>query len=172
VATGPANWGYFKSETGCSVMSSFESMSGTLSDEHWALQSAPMHERNYPCSNIVWSYFGEQHNLSLVGETAFQRQLYLCLLGAGLQRYVRTYSHITLCVIPPSSLTHHHFICHTAIIPSCVILPPRLTHQESRCGELAVYEYLGLANVAVERDMADWGMGESGGTVERVCCSL
>jgi hypothetical protein len=48
VRTGPGNWGFFKSETGCSVMSSFESMSGTLSPENWALQSPPMHERNYP----------------------------------------------------------------------------------------------------------------------------
>jgi len=83
---GPTVGGYFKSETGCSVMSSFESMSATLSPAHWSLHSDPMHECNYPCDPIIYSYFGQDVNLTHVGVRAFQKQLYLCLLGAGLQR--------------------------------------------------------------------------------------
>ena len=44
--TGTSISGYFVSETGATTMSSFESMSATLSPEHWALHSAPMRERN------------------------------------------------------------------------------------------------------------------------------
>ena len=77
--------GYFRTETGCSVLSSFESMSATLSTDNWGMHAAPFHERNYPCDPIVLSYFGKI-NLDLYGEKSFKKQLYLCILGQGLQR--------------------------------------------------------------------------------------
>jgi beta-mannosidase len=46
--TGPSQPGYFVSESGATVMSSFESMSATLSKENWGVHSAPFYERNYP----------------------------------------------------------------------------------------------------------------------------
>jgi len=50
------------------------------------MHSAPFHERNYPGDPIVLSYFGVNRNLSLSGEAAFKAQMYLNMLGAGLQR--------------------------------------------------------------------------------------
>eukprot|EP00051_Salpingoeca_urceolata_P023405 m.396250 g.396250 ORF g.396250 m.396250 type:complete len:1245 (+) comp20102_c1_seq16:524-4258(+) len=85
-ATGAAQPGFFKSETGCSVMSSFESMSATLSPEHWSLHASPMHERNYPADPIVWSYFGKGIRLNATGAAPFKRQLYFSMLGAAIQR--------------------------------------------------------------------------------------
>lgn len=91
----------FVSEFGCNGMSSFESMSSTLSSNHWSLHGGtkpdvclpgferkcsgnnPMAERNYPCDNIIDVYFGKQ-NLDEVGEYAFKKQLYLCMLGQAL----------------------------------------------------------------------------------------
>lgn len=83
--TGPAVGGYFRSETGCSVMSSFESMSGTLTPNNYGLHTPPFHQRNYPCDNIIESYFGTQ-NFTVVGEEPFKRVLYLCMLAQGIQR--------------------------------------------------------------------------------------
>lgn len=77
--------GYFRTETGCSVLSSFESMSATLSKDNWGMHASPFHERNYPCDPIVLSYFGKI-NLDLYGEKSFKKQLYLCIIGQGLQR--------------------------------------------------------------------------------------
>ena len=77
--------GYFRTETGCSVLSSFESMSPTLSESNWGIHSAPFHERNYPCDPIILSYFGAI-NLNLTGADSFKKQLYLCMLGQGIQR--------------------------------------------------------------------------------------
>lgn len=83
---GAAVEGYMRTETGCSVLSSFESMSGTLDEADWSMHSAPMHERNYPCDPIVWSYFGREVDLDATGAAAFQKQLYFCMLGQALQR--------------------------------------------------------------------------------------
>ena len=93
---------HFASEFGCSTMSSFESMAPTLHPSHWGLHGgAPadeclpgfsktcsgdnvMAQRNYPCDNIIAVYFGSKHNLSEVGEEAFKKQLYLCMIGQAL----------------------------------------------------------------------------------------
>jgi hypothetical protein len=40
---------YMRTETGCSVLSSFESMTGTLDESDWSMHSDPMHERNCMC---------------------------------------------------------------------------------------------------------------------------
>ena len=82
---GPTEPGYFRTETDCSFLSSFESMSATLSADNWGMHASPFHERDYPCDPIVLSYFGKI-NLDLYGEQSFKKQLYLCILGQGLQR--------------------------------------------------------------------------------------
>lgn len=81
--TGPYVGGYYASEFGCVAMSSFESMSPTLSPDHWSLHAPPMYQRNYPCDNVILEYFGAQ-NLNLTGTVIFQKQLYQCLVGQAL----------------------------------------------------------------------------------------
>jgi len=76
--------GTFASEFGCVAMSSFESMSKTLTGpKDWSLHSPPMKQRNYPCDNIIIVYWGQQ-NFSEYGEQAFKKQLYQCLIGQAL----------------------------------------------------------------------------------------
>jgi hypothetical protein len=82
--TGQTVPGYFVSETGATTMSSFESMSATLSEEHWGLHSPPFHERNYPCEAWIYSYF-RIIDLNQTGAEAFQRQLYYCMFGQALR---------------------------------------------------------------------------------------
>ena len=65
-------------------MSSFESMSATLSKENWGLHSAPFHERNYPCEEWIYSYF-KLIDLSKTGTAALQQQLYFCMFGQALR---------------------------------------------------------------------------------------
>jgi len=44
-----------------------------------------MAERNYPCDNLVIVYFGgTQADLDAVGESAFKKQLFQCLIGQAL----------------------------------------------------------------------------------------
>eukprot|EP00055_Hartaetosiga_balthica_P010760 m.47003 g.47003 ORF g.47003 m.47003 type:complete len:1028 (-) comp7303_c0_seq1:128-3211(-) len=102
VKTGPEYYNVFASEFGCVVMSSFESMSPTLSPDHWSVHggSPPdtctggfakeckgdnvMAQRNYPCDSIIFVYFG-QYDLDPVGENAFKKQLYHCMIGQALE---------------------------------------------------------------------------------------
>jgi beta-mannosidase len=92
------------SEFGASVMSSFESMSGTISSESWGLHGGfppdtcenvigaknkcqgnnTMAERNYPCETHIVAYFGNHTSLDGVGEPAFQMQLYQCMMAQSL----------------------------------------------------------------------------------------
>ena len=95
---------FFASEFGCVVMSSFESMSPTLDPAHWGLHggSPPdtctggfnsdckgnnvMAQRNYPCDSVVDAYFNvDAHYYADVGEEAFKRQLFHCMLGQALE---------------------------------------------------------------------------------------
>lgn len=85
-------------------MSSFESMSPTISPDYWSLHggnvnpdnctiifenyndcsgSNVMSQRNYPCDNLIELYFGSI-NLSEIGENAFRHQLYLCMISQTL----------------------------------------------------------------------------------------
>ena len=113
---------YAKTETGCSSLSSFESMAATLKPSEygihtdretycisccpsvskatelrctvvqssmwlWLCPSSAFHERNYPGDPLIVSYFGlKETDLDAVGVESFQRQLYLNMLAAGLQR--------------------------------------------------------------------------------------
>ena len=90
----------FTSELGAVAWSSWESMSTVFAPEHWSLHggSAPdnctngmcqggnvVAQRNYPCDSIVLTYWGgSQAELDEVGEAAFKRQLYHCLIGSAL----------------------------------------------------------------------------------------
>lgn len=82
-ATGAVVPGYFVSETGATTMSSFESMSATLSEDNWGLHSPPMFERNYACDRWIYSFF-RLINLNETGAPAMQRQIYFCLFGQAL----------------------------------------------------------------------------------------
>ena len=77
--------GYFKSETGCTSMSSFESMSATLSPNEFGVNTAPFRERNYAANSLILSYFGPR-NMSSIGVQALQAQTYLSMLAASLER--------------------------------------------------------------------------------------
>jgi len=95
----------FASEFGSSTMSSFESMTGTITPKHWSLHGGSdpdecihdhgnfnkcdgtniMAERNYPCDSHIKAYFGvEENKLSQIGEAAFSMQLYMCLIAQTL----------------------------------------------------------------------------------------
>lgn len=78
--TGVAEPGYFVSESGATSMSSFESMSATLSEENWGVHALPFHERNYPCEEWIYSYF-KLIDLNRTGAAALQQQLYFCMFG-------------------------------------------------------------------------------------------
>ena len=67
---GPAKRGYMRTETGATTMSSFESMSATLAEDQWGLESESMRERNYPCHSHILSYFSGDNrmDLSSIGE--------------------------------------------------------------------------------------------------------
>ena len=84
-------------------MSSWESMSATLKPEHWGLHGGmpadncsgglpnaghrctggnPMSQRNYPCDSLIVAYFDTSSaDLDAVGESAFKKQLWLCMAG-------------------------------------------------------------------------------------------
>lgn len=64
---GPARAGYMRTETGATTMSSFESMSATLSTDQWGLESESMRERNYPCHSHILSYFSDNNRMDLSG---------------------------------------------------------------------------------------------------------
>eukprot|EP00045_Choanoeca_perplexa_P014478 m.170416 g.170416 ORF g.170416 m.170416 type:complete len:997 (-) comp16688_c0_seq4:1727-4717(-) len=101
--TGPQYNNVFASEFGCIVMSSFESMSATLRLRHWGLHGGEaadnctggftsvctgnntMAQRNYPCDNVIYAYFGLHQDLNVVGEAAFKKQLYQCMIGQALE---------------------------------------------------------------------------------------
>jgi len=94
----------FTSEFGTVTWSSFESMSGTLTQAHWSLHGGvapdkctgswandctgnnPLAQRNYPCDSIYGSYYGVASikELDQTGEPAFKRQLFKCLIGSAL----------------------------------------------------------------------------------------
>lgn len=85
---GPAQTGYMRTETGMTSMSSFESMSAMLPQSQWGLETESLHERNYPCHSSIQSFFSAGANMSLsgIGESAFKKQLYLCMLAQAIER--------------------------------------------------------------------------------------
>jgi beta-mannosidase len=105
VDVGIAYRNQFSSEFGSSVMSSFESMSGSLSEPYWSIHGGSaadnctddhgnynncvgtnvMAERNYPCDTHIFAYFGiNEDALDEVGKYALQKQLYMCLIAQTL----------------------------------------------------------------------------------------
>ena len=75
-----------KTETGCSVLQSFESLAGTLAPSEYGIHSSPFHERNYPGDPLILSYYGAKRDLDRVGADALKEECYLNMLAAGLQR--------------------------------------------------------------------------------------
>jgi hypothetical protein len=96
----------FASEFGCSVFSSFESMTATLAPNHWGPHAGlpgdnctkgfennctapnggvlnPMSERNYPCDNIITVYFNAW-NFDAVGEFTMKKATWQCMIGQAL----------------------------------------------------------------------------------------
>ena len=82
----PSQPGYFKSETGCTSMSSFESMSATLKPSEYGVNTEPFRERNYAANSLILSYFGAHRDMGAVGVKALQSQTYLSMLAAALER--------------------------------------------------------------------------------------
>ena len=94
----------YASEFGTGGSSSFESMSGTLSPQHWGLHGGmpadnctkphqclgehactgdnPMTQRNYGCEGQIRMYWGSNTTVDIdgVGEAAFKGQTYQCQL--------------------------------------------------------------------------------------------
>ena len=79
--------GTFATEFGCSVFSSFESMSATLPEPSWSPHSSIMFQRNYACDSIIDVYFGKQPDLNTtVGSVAVLRKTsYMCMVGQALE---------------------------------------------------------------------------------------
>ena len=101
---GVAEKNIYASEFGTGGSSSFESMSGTLSPQHWGLHGGaapdvctgwaqclgehnctghnPMAQRNYGCDGQIHLFFGNHTKVDLnaTGEAAFKGQLYQCQL--------------------------------------------------------------------------------------------
>jgi hypothetical protein len=78
--------GYFKSETGCTSLSSYESMAATLTPTEYGVNTEPFRERNYASNSLILSYFGAHRDMSAVGVEALQSQTYLSMLAASLER--------------------------------------------------------------------------------------
>jgi beta-mannosidase len=78
-------------------------MASTMSPDFWGIQGGQNHDnctivfenlndcggtnvmaqRNYPCDNMIQAFFGDV-DLSRVGENAFRRQLYLCMISQSI----------------------------------------------------------------------------------------
>ena len=106
--TGVGARNVYASEFGTTGSSSFESMSATLSEQHWGLHGGmaadtcdkdqpgnetcvgehickgnnPMTQRNYGCDGAILLFFGNRTTVDLnaTGEAAFKGQLYQCQL--------------------------------------------------------------------------------------------
>jgi beta-galactosidase/beta-glucuronidase len=78
--------GTFASEFGASAWSSFESVSPTLSPDHWNLHAAPMYERNYAADNEIVAYFPVNWptDFETASEFNLKKQLYLAMIAQAL----------------------------------------------------------------------------------------
>ena len=106
--TGISQHSVFASEFGGVVMTSFESIKGTLDSSHWAMFAGQpsgacrttgdqrhtcdsdnvMQTRNYGCQSMLSKMFGykavTQQALNTTGEAEFKKSLYLCMLAQAL----------------------------------------------------------------------------------------
>jgi len=78
--------GTFASEFGASAWSSFESVSPTLSPDHWNLHALPMYERNYAADNEIVAYFPVHWptDFETSSEYDLKKQLYLAMVSQAL----------------------------------------------------------------------------------------
>lgn len=105
-AAGPGAPTVFASEFGTMSMSSFEAMTGSLAPSSWSLHGgdAPsscvpasggafsmnctgrnaMAQRNWPCDNLIWSYFGPVLLNASAGDFTFKGQLFQCSIASAI----------------------------------------------------------------------------------------
>lgn len=82
---GVAHPGWFASEFGISVYSSFESMSATLSPQYWTAHNDAMYQRNYAADSLIYTYFGvAPYNQTVPGARTLQAVTYLSMLSSAL----------------------------------------------------------------------------------------
>ena len=88
--TGPAYEGWYKSEFGCTVWPSFESISAQLPKDQWSMSSAAAAKRNWNVANVIGPFFGTNATAAMrdSGEQAFKRQLYQSMISQVL--YLKT----------------------------------------------------------------------------------
>jgi hypothetical protein len=79
-------WGWYRSEFGCSSFPSFESLSGLLRPEHWGAHTPPMRQRNHAANHIIFSYFGAAAMAALdeVGEHSLKQATFQSMLAGAL----------------------------------------------------------------------------------------
>ena len=127
-ATGISQSNIYASEFGTTGSSSFESMSGTLSKQHWGVHggmkadscdddtpgsarcvgqhacngSNVMAERNYACDGAIHLFFGNHTmvDLDATGELAFKGQMYQCQLVQAVVLKQASDSHLDLSRAP------------------------------------------------------------------------
>ena len=116
-------------------MSSFESISATLSEENWGINQPVWAERNYPCDNFIHAFFGANHsNVSAVGAHALQRQTWQCMIAQALAQkqytealrsmntvLVQFWQYVDTFMIPLSSITssRDHYSVTSFDLPDC-----------------------------------------------------
>jgi hypothetical protein len=85
-SNGPECPGTFASEFGGVAIASFESLSPTLSAEHWALHSNPMKQRNYAVDNFVVAIANSSWPASFntTGQAQLQAKLYFAQISQAL----------------------------------------------------------------------------------------
>ena len=82
--TGPQHEGFYKSEFGCTVWPSFESISAQLPKDQWSMSSAAAGKRNWNVANVIGPFFGSNATTAAMrgsGEQAFKRQLYMSMIS-------------------------------------------------------------------------------------------
>ena len=81
--TGPGSEGWYKSEFGCTVWPSFESISVQLPPDQWSMSSPAASRRNWNVANVIGPFFGPNATSAMAahGEAAFKRQLYQSMIS-------------------------------------------------------------------------------------------
>jgi hypothetical protein len=81
--TGPGAEGWYKSEFGCTVWPSFESIATQLPEKQWSMSSPSAAQRSWNVANVIGPFFGNNATARLAeyGEVAFKRQLYQSMIS-------------------------------------------------------------------------------------------
>ena len=73
----------YKSEFGCTVWPSFESIATQLPEKQWSMASPSAAQRSWNVANVIEPFFGANATARLAeyGEVAFKRQLYQSMIS-------------------------------------------------------------------------------------------